>query len=411
MYRRMLDRELRFGTLELRFADGSVERYGDGPPLVEWRLRDRSVLGRIARDPGLSLGETYMQGEWDVGEGGLLGLLEVLIRNFAHLADPQPDRLAARVTRLLLQLNRVARSYRNVAHHYDLDRFLFERFLDEDMQYSCAYFAEPGMSLEAAQRAKCRLVAAKLLLEPDHHVLDIGCGWGGLGLHLAREAGVRVTGITLSREQHRVAEERARAEGLAERVEFLLEDYREHRCRAEAGRYDRVVSVGMFEHVGLPYYVTFFERVRELLAYDGVALLHTIGRSTPPSITNAWIRKYIFPGGYIPSLSETGAAIERSRLLYTDTEILRLHYAETLAAWAERFRRYRDEIAAQKGERFCRMWEFYLASCEASFRWWDLVVFQVQLARRHGVVPTTRDYLYGREARACAPMEEDRGAA
>ena len=275
-----------------------------------------------------------------------------------------------------------------MAHHYDLSGRLYDLFLDKDKQYSCAYFEDENDGLEEAQHNKKRHIAAKLLLESDQKVLDIGCGWGGLALYLAREAGVEVTGLTLSREQHGAAEERAREAGLDNQVRFRLQDYRE-----EAETYDRVVSVGMFEHVGATHYREFFGKLRRLLKEDGVALLHTIGRAGPPGATNAWLAKYIFPGGYTPALSEMMAAIEKEDLWVTDIEALRLHYAGTLRHWRERFAANRDEIRDLYDEKFCRMWEFYLTGCEQSFRRMDQLVFQIQIARRRDAVPLTRGYI------------------
>jgi len=399
---RILEHTIKQGTLELRLPDGGRRRFGSGEPRAEWLIDEPQALRRIALNPGLALGESYMDAEWRAGEGGLLALFEVLMRNFPN-GPSGGHPLARLLPRAWGQLNRVARSYRNVSRHYDLDESMFRLFLDEDLQYSCAYFPEPDVSLEEAQRAKCRHIAAKLLLRPGDTVLDIGCGWGGLALYIAAASDAHVTGVTLSREQLRVARERARERGLEGRVRFELEDYREHR-----GRYRRVVSVGMFEHVGRLYYRTFFARLRELLTEDGVALVHTIGRSGPPAAaTNPWIQRYIFPGGYLPALSELMRAVEPNRLVVTDVEILRIHYAQTLAHWHARFQHHRSEIASRLGERFCRMWEFYLVSCEAGFRWWDLVVFQVQLARDKQAVPVTRDYLYG-EAQAAARRVRDR---
>ncbi len=391
MFVKLLQESIRHGTLHLRLPDGSTHTFGSGPPEVTWRIHSGKAVRKILRDPDLQLGETYMEGLWDVDGDDLVGLLEVLLRNFSDRW--RPDRPGSRWVTWIVgawqQWNRIARSYRNASHHYDLDEHLFRSFLDEDLQYSCAYFPRPGMTLEEAQRAKCEHIARKLLLEPDMQVLDIGCGWGGLALFLAERCGVRVTGLTLSTEQLRVARARAAERGLKGRVEFRLEDYREHR-----GRYDRVVSVGMFEHVGRPHYGQFFRRLQGMLHPDGVALIHTIGRTSPPGTTNPWIRKYIFPGGYIPALSEVSRAIEGTALLTTDVEVLRLHYAETLAEWHRRFREARPEIARRMGERFCRMWAFYLAAAEASFRWDDMVVFQVQLALSHAAVPLTREYQY-----------------
>ncbi len=391
MFVKLLEKSIRHGTLHLRLPDGSTHTFGSGPPEVTWRIHSRRAVRRILRNPDLQLGETYVEGLWDVEGDDLVGLLEVLLRNFSdRWRQERPgSRWLTWIAAAWQQWNRIPRSYRNAAHHYDLDEHLFRCFLDEDLQYSCAYFRRPDVSLEEAQRAKCEHIARKLLLEPDMRVLDIGCGWGGLALFLAERCGARVTGLTLSAEQLRVARDRAAGRGLQDRVEFRLEDYREHR-----GRYDRIVSVGMFEHVGRPHYGRFFRRVQEMLEPDGVALIHTIGRTSPPGTTNPWIRKYIFPGGYIPALSEVSRSIEGTALLTTDVEVLRLHYAMTLAEWHRRFRRARPEISRRMGERFCRMWAFYLAASEASFRWDDMVVFQIQLAPDHAAVPLTREYQY-----------------
>jgi cyclopropane-fatty-acyl-phospholipid synthase len=274
----------------------------------------------------------------------------------------------------------------NVHHHYDLKRAFFELFLDADQQYSCAFFERPDATLEEAQEAKKRRIAAKLALEPGQRVLDIGSGWGGLGLSIARQTGGHVTGITLSEEQFVRSSERAAESGLP--VEFRLQDYRDVK-----ERFDRVVSVGMFEHVGVGYYRDYFRKISELLVDDGVALIHTIGRATPPGATNPFIAKHIFPGGYIPALSEISAAVEKEGLVITDVEVLRLHYAQTLKAWRERFLARRGEAVAMYDERFARMWEFYLAASEASFRYDGLVVFQLQLAKRLDTLPMTRDYM------------------
>ncbi len=301
--------------------------------------------------------------------------------------------------RRLQQFNPRKRSRDNVAHHYDLDGRLYSLFLDADRQYSCGYFAFPEESLDDAQLAKKRHLAAKLVMQPgksgqDLRVLDIGCGWGGLGLYLADVAGGDVTGITLSQEQHNVANERAAERGLADRAQFKLQDYRD-----VAGPFDRIVSVGMFEHVGVNHYDTFFKKSAELLADDGVMVLHSIGRSEGPNVTNPWIAKYIFPGGYIPSLSEVLPRIENSGLLVTDIEILRLHYAETLKAWRERFLAHREEVERIYDRRFVRMWEFYLAASEMAFREQNMMVMQIQLTKRQGVVPMTRDYISREESR------------
>jgi cyclopropane-fatty-acyl-phospholipid synthase len=294
----------------------------------------------------------------------------------------------------LSQFNPRERSRRNVAHHYDLDGRLYSLFLDADRQYSCAYFETPDQSLDDAQLAKKRHLAAKLCLTPNLRVLDIGCGWGGLGLYLAEFAGADVTGVTLSQEQHAVANERAAEKGLAKQARFNLQDYRDI-----ASPFDRIVSVGMFEHVGVNHYDRFFRKSAQLLDRDGVMVLHSIGRSDGPSRTSPWIAKYIFPGGYIPSLSEVMPAIERAGLLVTDIEILRLHYADTLKAWRERFLAHLEEVERIYDKRFVRMWEFYLAAAEMSFREQNLMVFQIQLTKRQGIVPVTRDYIMREEQR------------
>jgi cyclopropane-fatty-acyl-phospholipid synthase len=394
----LLGRRIKLGTLHLQLPDGAVQTFGEGPPEVQWRLHSPKAPGRILRDPELELGETYMDGEWDAGESRLVELLGLLMRNFPESEEPSGVQRLLRVPQMFLRhWNRIGRSRRNVAHHYDIDGELFRLFLDEDMQYSCAYYYQPGIELEEAQRAKRSHIANKLLLEPGQRVLDIGSGWGGLALEMAEKAGVEVTGLTLSEEQLKVARRRAAERGLGDRVRFELQDYRQHE-----GTYDRIVSVGMFEHVGPPNFRRFFSQVSHLLAPGGIALLHTIGRQSSPGGTNPWIRKYIFPGGYIPALSEVSDAIERTGLVTSDVEVLRLHYADTLAAWQERFQRRRREVVERMGERFYRMWEFYLASCEASFRWRDLVVFQFQLAKELATVPVTRDYLYNPQSQGSA---------
>jgi len=331
-----------------------------------------------------------------IERGSIADLLQLLMRQ-ERIAAPTwaaPPRLLRHSFRRVQQFNLRSRSRRNVAHHYDLDGRLYQLFLDADQQYSCAYFESEGQSLDDAQLAKKRHLAAKLRVEPGATVLDIGCGWGGLGLYLAEIAKARVTGITLSKEQHARATARASERGQVEHASFRLEDYRD-----VAGRFDRIVSVGMFEHVGVGFYDAYFRKCAQILADDGVFLLHTIGRSSSPGATNPWIAKYIFPGGYIPALSEVLPATERARLIVTDVEILQLHYAETLKAWRTRFLAHREEVERLYDERFVRMWKFYLAASEMSFRESDMVVFQIQMAKRKGVVPQTRDYIGQEEAR------------
>jgi cyclopropane-fatty-acyl-phospholipid synthase len=380
------------GTLVVIDAHGRRHEYAGKPgPQVTLRLHDHAVANYVARNPALHAGEAYMDGRLTVEDGAIYDLLDLAAIN-AHdrpltPIDPivRPIRFALRRWR---QYNPLARARRNVAHHYDLSGELYGLFLDADRQYSCAYFASGADTLDAAQEHKKRHIAAKLLLKPGMRVLDIGSGWGGMGLYLARVADARVTGVTLSEEQHKVSNERARAAGLDGRVAFHLRDYREER-----ERYDRVVSVGMFEHVGVVHYREFFAKLRDLLTDSGVALLHTIGRSDGPGATNAWIDKYIFPGGYSPALSEVLPAIERAGLFVTDVEVLRLHYAETLCEWRRRFAANRERVKQIYDERFCRMWEFYLAGSEVAFRRQGHVVFQIQLAKRVDSVPLTRDYI------------------
>ncbi|MFO0998608.1 MAG: cyclopropane-fatty-acyl-phospholipid synthase family protein [Alphaproteobacteria bacterium] len=383
---------VRIGTLTVVDANGVAHRAGHGsPPAVTVRLHDRSLHWKLFLHPELHLGEAYMDGRLTIEDGTLRNLFEVISLNYGRYREAPVHRALRRLSRLLRiihQHNPVARARKNVAHHYDLSGELYRLFLDKDMQYSCAYFLSENDSLEAAQDNKKRHIAAKLLLRPGQRVLDIGSGWGGLGLSLAQMAEVDVTGVTLSAEQQRVAEARAAQAGLSDRVRFRLKDYRD-----EHGQYDRIVSVGMFEHVGAKHYREFFRRLKALLKEDGVALLHSIGRMEPPGHTSAWLRKYIFPGGYTPSMSEVLTAIEEAGLWVTDIEILRLHYAETLAHWAKRFAHNRERIRALYDERFCRMFEFYLTGCEAAFRHCDQMVFQMQIARRHDAVPIARDYI------------------
>jgi cyclopropane-fatty-acyl-phospholipid synthase len=350
----------------------------------------------VLLDPELRLGEAYMDGTFVVEQGSIADVLAMLVRQ-ERIPVPTwalPLRLFRYLFRRLQQFNLRSRSRQNVAHHYDLDGRLYSLFLDSDEQYSCAYFETPNASLDDAQLAKKRHLAAKLRVERGSTVLDIGCGWGGLALYLADIAGAHVTGITLSREQHARAQQRALERGRTQDAIFRLEDYRD-----VAGRFDRIVSVGMFEHVGVGFYDTYFRKCAQLLDDDGIFLLHTIGRSGPPDVTNPWIAKYIFPGGYIPALSEVLPAIQRAQLIVTDVEILQLHYAETLKAWRERFLAHREDVERLYDKRFVRMWEFYLASSEMAFRESDLVVFQIQIAKRKGVVPQTRDYIMREEAR------------
>jgi cyclopropane-fatty-acyl-phospholipid synthase len=390
-------RAVQRGTLEMITAGGRSFTFGDGrEPHVSIRFTDPAAQTELCLNPELKLGELFMDARLIVEKGTILDLLQLLLQDTHGELDELPLHGLRMVRKWIMRRreNDAVRSRKNVAHHYDLDGRLYALFLDSDRQYSCAYFDNPDASLEEAQLAKKRHIAAKLLVDQGHSVLDIGSGWGGMGLYLAQVAGAgSVKGVTLSEEQLEVSRKRAASACLADRVRFDLEDY-----RATTGTFDRIVSVGMFEHVGLASYDAYFQTCRNLLKEDGVMLLHSIGRSGTPYPTNPWITRYIFPGGHLPTLSEMMPAIERAGLIVTDVEILRLHYAYTLQAWRERFMAHREEIRRLYDERFCRMWECYLAMSESAFRWQDAVIFQLQLAVRNDVVPLTRGYIAEREA-------------
>jgi len=376
------------GLLKIMAPDGQLHVLKgalEGPTACI-RLTDNKLLRRMLVIPDLYLGEAYMAGTLTVEEGSLYDVLDF----FACNLMPRLHDATVVVPPSAHRHNILGQAQANVAFHYDLNRRLFELFLDRDLHYSCAYFTKAGESLEEAQLNKKMRLAAKLLLEPGMRVLDIGSGFGGLALHLARACDVDVVGLTLSQEQWQVSQDRAKAAGLEKRVTFKLLDYRE-----ESGQYDRIVSVGMFEHVGRSHYDEFFRKLRQLLTDDGVCLLHSIGRMAPPGATSPWLIKYIFPGGYVPSLSETLAAAERASLWITDVEILRLHYAETLKQWQRRFQENREQVRLLYDEQFCRMWEFYLQLCEVGYRRLNWMVFQAQIAKSVDTVPLTRTYLAG----------------
>jgi cyclopropane-fatty-acyl-phospholipid synthase len=395
LVRAALNNVVRAGNLRITTARGGTCTLGDGSgPPVALRFTTAAAERGILLDPELKLGECYVDGTLIVERGSIADVLAVLL---GQSAKPpiwaRPHKLLRYLRRRLAQLNRRRRSRRNVAHHYDLDDRLYSLFLDADRQYSCAYFETPVQSLDDAQLAKRRHLAAKLIVSPGQRVLDIGCGWGGLALYLAENCAARVTGITLSEHQLQVARTRASEKGLA-LADFRLCDYRD-----VPATYDRIVSVGMFEHVGVGFYDEFFRHCSSALDDNGVMLLHSIGRSEGPGVTNPWIAKYIFPGGYIPALSEVLPAVERAGLLVTDIEVLRLHYAETLKAWRQRFLAHREEVEKIYDRRFVRMWEFYLAAAEMAFREQALMVMQIQLTKRQGIVPMTRDYIARETAR------------
>jgi len=389
-----LARIVTVGALDVITASGRTLSFGDRTgELVVVRFTDTSAQWALLIDADMRLGELYMDGRFIVERGTMFDFVSMMLREAQNATHPLIarviDNLRTRL-RIFRHRNLPGRSKQNVAHHYDLDARLYELFLDPDRQYSCAYFEHDDQGLDEAQLAKKQHLAAKLRIAPGQRVLDIGCGWGGLALHLADKAvGGEVLGVTLSEEQLAYALQRPRKpEGEAGKVDFQLMDY-----RSLKGTFDRIVSVGMFEHVGLAAYGTFFKTCSKLLADDGVMVLHTIGCSATPGFTTPWLDKYIFPGGYIPALSEIVPEIERAGLTITDVEVLRLHYAKTLNHWRARFTARWSDAAALYDERFCRMWDYYLATAEAAFHYEDLVVFQIQICKKNNVLPLTRDYI------------------
>lgn len=396
-----LQRRVQRGRLTVFHHDGTSRTFGAADavlPDVTIRFTDKGAAASIIRDPGLGAGEAYMNGRMTVDGDDILGLVTLMTANdrwedgASALAASRATRLVQAVTHRIGRLNMARAAKRNVAHHYDLSDRLYDLFLDADRQYSCAYFLDPDASLEQAQEDKKAHIAAKLALAPGMTVLDIGCGWGGLALYLHEKTGADVLGVTLSEEQLKVARNRAAAAGVSDKVRFDLIDYRH-----VTGKFDRIVSIGMFEHVGPANYRTFFRKCRDLLNDDGVMLLHTIGRAGPPSVTDAWTVKYIFPGGYNPALSEIVRANEGLRFLLTDVEVLRLHYAHTLQHWYDRTAAAKDQIIALYDGRFYRMWLFYLAGALCAFRYGGLVNYQVQFTNNRHALPIVRDYMYERE--------------
>ncbi len=393
----ILKRFVTIGQIVVHWPDGQSTRYGtaDSAPSVGFRIHDTRTIRHILLDPELAVGEALTDARVVPVGCTMFELVDAVIRNYRANGAVHPigrlRHFLGGLSRRLRQHNPAGRARRNVAHHYDLNGRLYSLFLDRDRQYSCAYFATGHETLEEAQAAKKQHIAAKLCLDrPGLQVLDIGCGWGGMALSLARDHGALVTGITLSAEQLHEARARAAAEGLSDRVTFELLDYR---ALDPGRRFDRIVSVGMFEHVGVGHYDAFFKIVNRALHPDGVALLHAIGRTHGAGQTSRWITKYIFPGGYCPALGEVLPAVERSGLIATDIEVLRLHYAETIRHWRRRFAANRDTIAAIYDDRFCRMFELYLVLSELAFRHGSHMVFQIQLARGQTAVPLTRDYI------------------
>jgi len=399
-FHHFLKRFVKIGTLNLIDKCGKNHCYSaTQTPKITIQLHSKSLERRLYHSPILALGEGYMEGHITIEKGDIYDFLAFCAVNLQKFNPPLVEKLTDQLSslrRLLHEKNPIHKSHKNVAHHYDLSEDLYRLFLDKDMQYSCAYFKSLDDDLETAQENKKRHLAAKLQLKSGQKVLDIGSGWGGLAISLAREANIDVTGLTLSEEQHKVATERAKAAGLEDRVRFCLRDYRE-----EMGTYDRIVSVGMFEHVGVKHYSEFFSQISSLLRADGIALLHSIGCSSGPTTPNSWLKKYIFPGGYAPALSETLSALEPSKLYVTDIEILHQHYAETLRHWRTRFLAHQNKVKEIWGEKFFRMWEFYLASCEIAFRKRGYMVFQMQMMRDPELAPLTRDYIWEEEENSC----------
>ena len=394
---RFLGTLLSRGTLTLVTPDGKRSRYGSGEPSLTVRVTDRKLLFDLARNPRLALGEAYMDGRLIVEDGTILDLMRLIV-GANRWEDKSPGRAALnkgkRPWKALFRRNPADVSRRNVAHHYDVGNDLYRLFLDDDLQYSCAYYTDPANSLDQAQSDKKAHIAAKLYLKPGQRVLDIGCGWGGTALYLHRVAGVDVLGITLSEEQLKVARDRAEQAGVADKVRFELIDY-----RAVEGRFDRIVSVGMFEHVGAAHFDEFFAKCRELLTDDGVMLLHTIGKFGKSSSPDPFTDKYIFPGYHLPSLSSMCAASERARLITSDVETLRLHYAYTLGAWFDRTERAKAKIVAMYDERFFRLWEFYLAGALVGFESGTMCNYQIQYIRDRRALPITRDFMAEAEAK------------
>ncbi len=388
----MMKSFVRVGTLRVIDVGGNVHVYSGEPgPDVTMRLSDKSLYHKLVFNPELSAGEAYMDGRMTFENSTLRDFLTLISVNRISLGSYPVQRILRRVSRQFKrfqQANPIGKAAQNVAHHYDLGNDFYRLFLDEGMQYSCAYFLSDDDTLEQAQRNKARLLAAKLNLKPGQRVLDIGCGWGELALYLAALCDVEVLGVTLSMEQYEGALSRATSAGKSEQVRFELKDYRE-----VEGRFDRIVSVGMFEHVGVHHYGEFFAKINDLMDDDGCALIHSIGHMSPPGTASPWLRKYIFPGAYSPALSEVFEVVEQNSLWVTDLEFLRLHYAKTLAHWNQRFQTNRDKIEALYDEKFGRMWEFYLVSAEMMFRTGSQLVFQMQLARNRDAVPIVRDYI------------------
>ncbi|MDD4616563.1 MAG: cyclopropane-fatty-acyl-phospholipid synthase [Alphaproteobacteria bacterium] len=407
LFQYLLKTVVRKGSLKVVSADGKTQVFGDGSgPNVTVKLHRKNLNWLLGLNPDLKLGEAYVDGSLTVEEGDIYGFLHLLLSNYMETGDDSFFHWREHIFPLLknaAQFNPIPRARKNAAHHYDMPDKIYSLFLDKDRQYSCAYFTDLNNGLDQAQLDKKRHIASKLMIDkPNLKILDIGSGWGGLGLYLAQETHSIVKGVTLSSNQYRISSERALSAGLNKRCSFELKDYRQ-----EPGVYDRIVSVGMFEHVGKKNYDEFFENLYRLLADDGVCVIHSIGRFGPPQPINSFIRKYIFPGADLPTLPEILSAVSRAGLFATDLEVLRLHYAETLKRWIERLRDHREAIVTEFGENIFRMWEYYFVSCEVAFRLGCLMVFQIQLAKQHEAVPLTRDYMVDWERAHMEPTLRD----
>ncbi len=396
----MLSEFVKAGQLTVIDANDKKYIYGEwgaNLPTAVIRLKNEKLYTKLFINPELYAGEAYMNGELICEQGGIRGLLEIFALNRTRLRKQPGQKILRRwfkKIRKYHQRNEAESSRNNVHHHYDLSNEFYRLFLDDDLNYSCAYYRNDSMTLEQAQKAKQKHIACKLMLTPGQTVLDIGCGWGSMAIYLAEHFGCDVTGITLSQQQYSLATERVLRRNLSDKVKIELMDYRD-----VTKKFDRIVSIGMFEHVGVAHYLEYFKKIKSLLNDDGCALVHSIGRKGGPGTTGAWMRKYIFPGGYSPALSETFSEIEKAGLWVTDCEILRLHYARTLLEWNKRFQANRHKVAIMFDERFCRMWEFYLVISELSFRYGKHMNFQIQLSKNVNSLPLTRDYIHSAEMR------------
>ncbi len=381
------------GTLEIIDSNEKIYKFGSSNPQVRIRLKNKSIERKLFFNPNLYIGEAYMNEELIIEKGTIEEFLNLITNCYEDFISNNKFykfyEYLSSIFMPLQQINQLVNSKNNVAHHYDINEDLYKLFLDKDMQYSCAYFHNPNISLEQAQKDKKEHIIRKLQIDKNMSVLDIGCGWGGMAIEIAKSTGAKVKGITLSENQFKTASERAQKEGLSDKVTFALQDYRN-----ETEKYDRIVSVGMFEHVGVKYFKTYLSKANDILNENGVFLLHTIGQRGKPTATSPWIRKYIFPGGYIPSLSEVMKETQKLNINVTDVEVLRLHYAHTLTRWYQNVLENKDKIIKMFDQRFFRMWEFYLLASKYSFVNMGNVVFQIQIAKNINNLPLTRNYIY-----------------